>query len=417
MAAVLHLLLSLIVAWNISAAIPALLKPRFQSRFSVVLRTVALYIICLFPIIPDFVQTYIVSFAVFMLYIFTFFKAEAEKNIALSVIFFSVIGSWSYLSAWWIQRISTTLMPGAVEIIVAALLVILAMLYFSIYRVYFRQVSDSMLLSFFTRRMWNYSTFIALAPSVIILTLVLNPPRNLMLQQIITFFTIADSTVIFPLLYQMGRSAKLAEENSKLRSRGEYYQAIEAQQQDIRKIKHDLMNHLTVIATYLDLGETDKAMEYLKEIGARFSELTKQYTPNTLVNAILNFKYQQAGMKGIRLEIKTDITAKIEADETDLCTLISNSLDNAIEADPPDKNIELEMHEDGKILHFSVTNRFGRKPETASDGTFISHKADKENHGFGIRNIKDAVERMGGTTEITAENGIFKVSAEVPLKK
>ena len=417
MSVVLHLLLSLIVAWNISEAIPAFLKPRFHSTFSIVLRTVFLYFICLFHIVPDFAQTFLLSFAAFVIYIFVFYKERVEKTVAFSVIFFGIIVSWSFLSSWWIRRVSGGDLPIGMGLIVTALLIALALIYFSIFRVYFRQVSDSMLLESFTKRMWNYATFIAIAPSVLILLLVMSPPRTLFLQQIISFFSIAESTVIFPLLYQMGRSAKLSEENSRLRARGEYYQAIEAQQQEMRKLKHDLMNHFTVIATYLDLGENDKAIEYLKEIGTRFSELTKQYTPNTLINAILNFKLQKALGENLELIIKADVKSSSFDDETDLCTLIANSLDNAIEANPPDKKITLELLEDEDRLLFSVTNRYEKKIETRSDGSFISSKEDKVNHGLGIKNIEEAVERMNGKFEITAKDGTFRVFAEVPIGK
>ena len=103
--------------------------------------------------------------------------------------------------------------------------------------------------------------------------------------------------------------------------------------------------------------------------------------------------------------------------EIDLCTLISNTLDNAIEADPPDKKILLEMLDDGEKLLFSVTNRYEKKIEKNEDGSFISSKSDKQNHGLGIKNIEEAVARMNGKITVTAENGIFRVYAEVPTRK
>ena len=306
--------------------------------------------------------------------------------------------------------------PTGIGALSAVLLVVLAILYFSIFRVYFRQVSDSMLLASFSKRMWNYATIIALAPSVIVLTLVVNPPKNLLLLQALTFFSILIATMLFPLLYQMGRSAKLSEENSRLRAMGAYYQSVEAQQQEIRKLKHDLMNHLTVIATYLDLGENDKAVDYLKELGTRFSELTKQYTQNTLINAILNSKQQKASTQGLAIEIKADVESKLNLDETDLCTLIANSLDNAIEANPPDKKIQLELLQDEDRLLFSVTNRYEKKIRMEADGSFITSKDDSKNHGLGIKNIKEAVERMGGKIEITTNDNIFRLYAEIRLE-
>ena len=213
----LHCILSLILAWNVSAAIPAFLRPRFSSRLSAVLRTVLLYLLCLFPIIPDFASTYLVSFAAFAIYLLAFYSERKEKTAAFSVIFFSIIGSWSYLSSWWIQRITSGGIPFVMSLLVASLLIILSLLYFSIFRVHFKQVSESMLLDSFTSRMWNYATIVAVTPSALVLTLVASPPTNILLQQAMAFLAIGVSTVIFPLLYQMGRSAKLSEENSRLK--------------------------------------------------------------------------------------------------------------------------------------------------------------------------------------------------------
>ena len=376
-----------------------------------------LYIICLFHIIPDFVQTFTLSFTAFIIYIFVFYKENKEKSVAFSVIFFGIIGSWSFLTSWWIRRVAEGTLPTGMNFLVTVLLVILALLYFSIFRVYFRQVSESMMLESFSKRMWNYSTLIAISPSVLILLLVISPPRTFFLQQLLTFFAITESTVIFTLLYQMGRSAKLSEENYRLRARSEYYQSIEAQQQEIRKLKHDLMNHFTVIATYIDLNENEKALNYLKELGARFSEITKQYSQNTIINAIINSKRLKAMTEDIELIVKADIKSGFEANETDLCTLIANSLDNAIEADPPDRKVVLELLEDDDRLLFSVTNRYEKKIETRADGSFISSKEDKSNHGLGIKNIKEAVHRMNGKIEITTQNGVFRIYAEIPIVK
>ncbi len=414
---VLHLILSLILAWNISRAIPAFLPRRFESKWTEIPETVLLYLICILPIIPEFTASYLISLAFFICYILVFYKDRTEKLSAFAVIFFSIISSWSFLSSICIGYFIGKNVPLWLSGSITILLVALAFIYFGIFRAYFRKVSDSMLLDSFTKRMWNYSVIVALTPSVLILALVSNPPQNPLMSQCMSFFAIIASTVIFPLLYQMGRSAKLSEENSKLMAAAAYYQDIEAQQEDIRKMKHDLMNHFTVIATYLDLGENDKAVSYLKEIGTEFSELTRQYTSSTMINAILNSKRQKAKGRGIELSVTSDSSSEVKTDETDLCTLIANTLDNAIEALPPDRTIKAEIADDGTTLFFSVSNRYDNKIERAPDGSFISSKADKKNHGLGMKNIQQAVERLNGRITITTDSGIFRVYAEIPLAK
>ena len=96
---------------------------------------------------------------------------------------------------------------------------------------------------------------------------------------------------------------------------------------------------------------------------------------------------------------------------------IRNTLDNAIEALPPDRTIKAEIADDGTTLFFSVSNRYDNKIERAPDGSFISSKADKKNHGLGMKNIQQAVERLNGRITITTDSGIFRVYAEIPLAK
>ena len=233
----LYVVLSAILATNISEAIPSFLTPRSDKTWARILSVVMLCIICMFPIVPEFTLTYIVSSLLFALYMLLFFRDRIEKIIAFAVIFFSVIGSWSFLTVSWIEAILVSGTPLWLFMITAALLVIFALLYFSIFRSYSSLVSSSMVLSSFTRRMWGYSTIIALSPSVLVLTAVANPPKNHLLLSSIAIFALFASTMVFPLIHQMGRSAKLSEENSQLKARTEYYQGIESQQEEIRKLK------------------------------------------------------------------------------------------------------------------------------------------------------------------------------------
>ena len=260
-----------------------------------------LYIICLFHIIPDFVQTFTLSFTAFIIYIFVFYKENKEKSVAFSVIFFGIIGSWSFLTSWWIRRVAEGTLPTGMNFLVTVLLVILALLYFSIFRVYFRQVSESMMLESFSKRMWNYSTLIAISPSVLILLLVISPPRTFFLQQLLTFFAITESTVIFPLLYQMGRSAKLSEENSRLRARSEYYQSIEAQQQEILNAQNRLQDSaqsLSQASEQIDMllkrnGELEDALNAYKDLEGKITGIESGNKTNTSDIASLSAKLKR----------------------------------------------------------------------------------------------------------------------------
>ncbi len=412
---ILHFILPVIIATSINDALPAFLQERSEKRCVRIIAAVLLCIICLFPIIPDFVPSFIISFALFILYIIAFYKGSLARTAALCSLFFSIIGSWSFFTISWLDILLDYNLGTIFQLIVMGLIIVLCLAYFSIFREYMKKFIDKSSLDSLTEATWGYTAFIALCPPLLILMLVSNPPSHLMLTIVMIFFSMSASTAMFPLLYQAGKSARLAEENSKLKERSEYYQEMENQQLSFRKFKHDLMNQFTVIATYLDLGENDKAIDYFKKLGAEFSSLTKTFTDNTLINAVLNSKYQMARIQGINMEIKVDCSG-IDLDETELCTLIANSLDNAIEANPPDRLIRAELSEKNGEFIYICENRYNGVIRQSEDGAFITHKEDRRNHGLGVNNIKDAVKSMGGSVTITTADSIFRVMAQIPLR-
>ena len=416
MSMLLHPIVSLIIAFNVTKALPIFLPRRTDSRIINALSGILIFIVTLFPIVPDFASLFIAFCIVFTLLVIIFYKGSLLRRIAFSAIFFSIIGAWSYLTFYSIMISTLYSTPLWLDISIMLLIVLLCILYFSISREYVK-TADPATLDAFTDRLWGYTAFIALCPPIVILLLVSSPPENPVHLFLSTFFVVASSSAMIPLIYQIGKSAELSHENQMLKERTSYYREVEQEQVNIRKFKHDLMNHFTVVATYLDLGENEKAIEYFKKLGADFSNLTRTYTKNSLINAVLNSKYQKAMIEGIELRIKADADTSELEETTDLCTLIANALDNAIEAKPDDGKIDLTLTEkDGNFL-FICTNRYGGKLIENADGSISTIKDDKKSHGFGLRNIREAVERLGGTLDISSDGSLFTVRASIPMER
>ena len=412
----LHLIISLIIAYNVTQALPVFLDRRFQGNIAEGLSGILLFIVCLFPIIPAFVPTFIFFCIIFSLIVIVFYKGSPFRRIAFSAIFFSIIGAWSFLTVTCLGISALYDPPLWLENTILILLASLCILYFTIFSEYVRN-TDKESLDSFTERLWGYTAFIALCPPVIMLLAVMNPPDHPLKTLLITCFIVAASTAMIPLICHIGTSARLARENARLKEQTEYYKEIEKEQVQIRKFKHDLMNHFTVVATYLDLGESEKAIEYFKRIGADFAKISRRYTENPLINAVLNAKYQKATGCGIELRITANADTAGMDESTDLCTIIANALDNAIEAAPPDKNIDVVLTEDGDRLLFICSNSYSNEIRRGKDGSFLTGKDDTRSHGLGIRNIRRAVERLDGDIEITAEDGVFTVRASIPFSK
>ena len=409
-------MISFIIAYNVTKALPVFLDRRFCGKPADGISGVLLFIVCLFPIIPAFAPTYIIFCIIFCLLVMIFYKGPALRRIAFSAIFFSIIGAWSFLTITCIGLSARYHPPLWLENTILILITMLCILYFTIFGEYVRS-ADKEGLDSFTDRLWGYTAFIALCPPIVMLLAVINPPHYPLETLLITFFVVAASTAMIPLICQIGTSARLARENAKLKSRTDYYREIEREQTQIRKFKHDLMNHFTVVATYLDLGENEKAVEYFKKIGADFAKISQKYTENPLINALLNAKYQKATVDGIEVRITANADTSAIEESTDLCTLIANALDNAIEAMPPDNLIDVVLTEDGNNLLFICSNRYSKQIRKAADGSFITEKDDSRSHGLGIRNMEKAVERMHGHMEISTADGIFRITATIPSER
>ena len=411
--AILHLFISLIIACNVMKALPVFLDRRFSSRAADIISGSLIFLVCLFPIIPDFAPTYILFCIAFSLIVMVFFKGPPFRRVAFSAMFFSVIGAWSFMTISCIGLSARFQPPLWLENSILVLLAVLCLLYFSIFSEYVKG-TDKETLDSFTERLWGYAAFISLCPPIVVLLTVINPPELPAVSLLVVFFAVAASTAMIPLISQIGKSAMLAKENEKLRQLSGYYREVETEQTQIRKFKHDLMNHFTVVATYLDLGENGKAIEYFKKIGADWAKISQTYTANPLINAVLNSKYQKASLEGIDVIIKASADTSGLDDSTDLCTLISNSLDNAIEAMPPDKKISVELADDEGCILFVCSNRYAGSISRNSDGSFSTTKDDARSHGFGLKNIREAVSRMHGELKIDTSNSAFTVTARIP---
>ena len=410
-----YTLLSLIIAYNINTSLPIYVTPRFTGKAGNIAAFASLFVLCLFPVIPRFFPSLLLFGVLYAVYLAIFYKDNWPKLSATSTIFFSIMGSWSYLSSYILTPLRLAKETKPVEVALLVLLVCLHLTYFTVFREYsLAEKEAAELLNLFSPPLWRAISLIALCPALVIFLLVLNPPQNPVLSLLANFLAIGAASLMLPLLLLAANGLRLAEENTKLKENAEYYQEIEFQQTQLRKFKHDLMNQFTVIATYLDLGENEKATEYFKELGAQYSKITTNYTKNSLVNAVLNSKQQKANAQGLKLDIYVDIPETADFNPTDLCTMLANALDNAIEADPPDKMISMTMMTEGSNIVFTCVNRYTGKLKESRTGGFITSKQDKLSHGLGVRNIKEAVKRMGGSVTITTTDQTFTLTAILP---
>lgn len=179
----------------------------------------------------------------------------------------------------------------------------------------------------------------------------------------------------------------------------QHFEAYKMTQQEVRRMQHDMKHHMNCLQHLCQHGNIEEIRDYLINI----SEVLKNgdmeiNCGNVLAGAICTHKLNIAAQKGIRLEVDGMISEKIEMLPVDLCTILSNAFDNAIEAvecmEEELRWVRLEMSSQGKLLFFRFSNPVKGNRDIAQIG--VSTKKDIENHGFGLLNIKYAVEKYNG---------------------
>ena len=194
----------------------------------------------------------------------------------------------------------------------------------------------------------------------------------------------------------------------------ENYKLLTLSYKQVREFKHDIENQFLVLNDMLENNDTDSAKEYLVKLSS-FVRLANRlcYTGNNAVDFIVNIKGSLAQTYGIEFICKVNIITNIKADELELCRIIGNALDNAIEgcqrAGVSHKHIWISLMEEREKLFIVITNT----SDKVDTSVLTSTKKEQGLHGIGINSIKSSVDRLGGLVSFDYDDGIFKLNIMV----
>ena len=194
-----------------------------------------------------------------------------------------------------------------------------------------------------------------------------------------------------------------------LSSQAKHLDDILVNQEALRKFRHDIINHLTAIAGYFKDNDCEEGLKYITDISSIVtSDRQSIKTGNIAFDAIINTKKALADSKGIVFDVNVQIPAKLPVDAADICIVLGNAVDNAIEAceklPKEERKISLTVaYEDSDIL-CKLTNSVADS-ETLSN--LKTHKKDKINHGLGIENIKASLAKYNHVFQIDNDGKEF----------
>ena len=188
--------------------------------------------------------------------------------------------------------------------------------------------------------------------------------------------------------------------------------------QEIRAVKHDMYAHMIVLSHYLGTKEYRKAQDYLSKVMniSVFQNSNFIDVGNDMVNALISQKLHKSKSQ-IAISTSGLLPERFWIEDMDLCVLFSNLISNSVEACEKltykVKEIVLKIKENETGVSILIQNPIEMefKKEIIEWSTT---KEDKENHGYGLRNIKHIVEKYYGDMEISCKDGLVLVKIELP---
>ena len=203
-------------------------------------------------------------------------------------------------------------------------------------------------------------------------------------------------------------NARLSEE--RLNMQVGQYKAMVQSQNELKKVRHDLKNHLIAIDAKLDKGDYNDCSNYVHTLLKEVSGYAASFnTGNTVLDAILSAKETDAKQRGIKFTARLNIPSDLPIEDNDICAIFGNALDNAIEACEKVKNnpyINVLLSYDKGTLTCKIENSCMEN----ANNSLITTKADVKNHGIGKMNIQRALDKYCAVSDVKIESGTYTLS-------
>ena len=182
-----------------------------------------------------------------------------------------------------------------------------------------------------------------------------------------------------------------------------------------RQRTHEYKNQIVCMDMLMKKKDYSKLEDYIGNISDKLdAQLDMVDTNNDVVNAILNAKYYEAIKNDVLFVLKINDLSDIKVSDEDIVTILSNLLDNAIEAakqcDVGKRTVKIKLLSEDDVLSIAVTNAYKTEPMLTEDGYIRTTKNNKEEHGWGIRNIVATLEKYDAEYIIDYKNGEFVFS-------
>ena len=208
----------------------------------------------------------------------------------------------------------------------------------------------------------------------------------------------------------LNRNARLRQENQLLIMQRQRYESLKAAIEEARQARHDLRHQLNQISMLVEEGDMEGLRGFLARSVSRIPSLETRFCENSAADSVVGYYCGLCGREEIPIHVRLDLPETLPVDEMDLCLVLSNLLENALEASlrtaAARRQIAVTAYlHAARLLLIEVENPFDGTVKE-NDGVFRSSK--RKGDGVGLQSVRHIAERSGGASTFTYQDGVFR---------
>ena len=224
------------------------------------------------------------------------------------------------------------------------------------------------------------------------------------------FLMLFFNAIFLLMAISINRNVRLQQENQLLSMQQQRYESLKAAIEEARQARHDLRHQLNQISMLVEEGDMEGLRGFLARSVSRIPSLETHFCENSAADSVVGYYCGLCGREEIPIHVRLDLPETLPVDEMDLCLVLSNLLENALEASLRTAAVRRQitvtayLHA-ARLLLIEVENPFDGAVKE-KDGVFRSSK--RKGDGVGLQSVRHIAERSGGASTFTYRDGVFR---------
>ena len=224
------------------------------------------------------------------------------------------------------------------------------------------------------------------------------------------------NTIFLLMATSLNRNARLRQENQLLSMQQQRYENLKVAIEEVRQARHDIRHHLNQISMLAEADDMEAIKAYLAQTVSRIPDLDMHFCENRAVDSVLGYYCALAKREGIPFSAQIDLPQTLPVDEIDMGLVLSNLLENALEASfriaPARRQIKVKAYVHAEKLLLMLVENACDMEVKETNGVFRSSK--RKGNGVGIQSVRHIAEKNGGASTFTYRDNVF--SAKIMLR-